>query len=571
MKTIDSHYHLGYAASLSVEGVKMHRETKIEYEKVSETLRFSAQQGVSYSVNKLVSVYTSREIAAGDLQSSCLNCLRASVQQGSDANLLGHVKYWASLWTECDCVIAGDLEATRALRFNIYHLLISANKHDSRVNIGAKTLSGEGYKGHVFWDTEIFMLPFFVYTQPATAKALLLYRFYTLAGAKKNASSNGFKGAQYAWESADSGLETTPKWTADRMHRIWTGEEEIHVTADVAYGVVTYLTATQDWDFFCDYGAEILFNTARFWMSRLEFNGDKDRYELSRVIGPDEFHEHVDNNIFTNWMARWNLCKAGEYYQRLKRDFPAKLIQLIVDLELNDKEADSWRDAADKIFIPFDHQGKLLEQFEGYFLRKEVPIVRWDDNNMPEYPEGYNHFNADETTLVKQPDVVMLMYVLPDEFSDEMKRVNYHFYEQRTLHKSSLSPSIHSIMGIEVGDTQKAEQYFLRSALVDLADNQGNTEWGIHAASAGGTWMSVVFGFGGFRVKNGQMTFKPWLPEAWQELRFKLKWRAAIVTVIVRTKEISFSLKAEQDTQEELIVCGHKVLLSSTTEITVPY
>ena len=239
-------------------------------------------------------------------------------------------------------------------------------------------------------------------------------------------------------------------------------------------------------------------------------------------------------------------------------------------LELRDEEVVHWGQMADKIFIPFDREKRLIEQFEGYFQRKEVPITHWDDNNMPVYPSGYDHFNADETTLLKQPDVVMLMYVLPDEFDDEVKRVNYDYYEQRTLHKSSLSPSMHSIMGIEVGDTEKAVQYFLRSAEVDLVDNQANTEWGIHAASTGGTWMCVVFGFGGFRVMNRQMTFKPWLPKGWDALRFKLKWRGNTLSVTIRSKDAVFYLSSEQPSSEEIVVSGQPLSVPSGQEVTIP-
>ena len=427
------------------------------------------------------------------------------------------------------------------MRFNAYHLLITANPNDHRANIGAKSLSGEGYKGHVFWDTEIFMLPFYIYTQPETAKALLMYRYHCLDAAKENAIKNGFKGAQYPWESADTGEEVTPKWTHDGKHRIWTGEEEIHITSDVVYGILTYLTATGDVDFFLDYGAEILFETARFWDSRLEHNAAEDRYELKRVIGPDEFHEHVDNNVFTNYLTQWNLEQAISWFAALESDHPEAFAKLTQKLGLTAQEVAGWKHKAERVYIPFDQEKKLIEQFEGYFGYKHVPITEWDANSMPVYPEGYDHFNADETTLVKQPDVIMLLYVLPDAFSDEIKRINYDYYEALTMHKSSLSPSIHCIMGIEAGDTTKALQYFERSAFVDLVDNQGNTDMGMHIASAGGTWMCVVFGFGGLRVKNGRLTFKPWLPEGWDNVSFRLQWRGESVGVTVGQEDIVFT------------------------------
>jgi kojibiose phosphorylase len=573
MKTLDRDHVLGYAAYLSLSGTSGSRTCRTDYEKISEVITFPAKQGNTYQLDKLVAIGTSRDMQAEMIQQQCTDWLQQAKAQGFDAVMQANAAFWAAKWEDCDCVIEGEgsADAQQAARFNIYHVLISANENDPKVNIGAKSLSGEGYKGHVFWDTEIFLLPFFIYTQPDTAKALLLYRYHCMEKAKENARANGFEGTQYPWESADTGEETTPKWTHDGTHRIWTGEEEIHITADVAYGVLTYLTATDDWDFFLDYGAEMLFNTARFWVSRLEYQEQDDHYELNRVIGPDEFHEHVDNNVFTNWLAKWNLQKAVELYQQLGSQHATAFTSLIAQLELLPEEVKDWEGKANKIYIPFDPQKKLIEQYEDYFKCKEVAITEWDENEMPVYPEGYDHFNALETTLVKQPDVIMLMYVLPDEFDDEIKRINYDYYEKRTMHKSSLSPSIHSIMGIEVGDTSRALQYFQRSAFVDLIDNQGNTDMGMHAASAGGTWMSLIFGFGGFRVKNQQLTFKPWLPDSWSKIHFKLKWRGDLINVTVTKDNVSFFRNSQKTTALEIEVTGKPVSLqpNQTVEIAI--
>ena len=212
-KTIDTGHHLAYAAALEVSGAEARRSHRLDYEKTTEVLSFDAHAGQTYSFDKLVAIYTSRDLATEKLKSTSIDALRAGREQGFAARLQAHVDSWASKWDSSDCVIDGDAAATHALRFNIYHLLIAANEHDPRANIGAKSMSGEGYKGHVFWDTEIFMLPFFIYTQPATARALLLYRYHTMSGALENAKNNGFKGAQYPWEAADTGVETTPKWT----------------------------------------------------------------------------------------------------------------------------------------------------------------------------------------------------------------------------------------------------------------------------------------------------------------------------------------------------------------------
>jgi kojibiose phosphorylase len=569
MKTIDTGVTIGYAAAPVGSVVPLRRTTEQGYEHIAERLEFAPLIGRTIRLDKLVTIYKSCDINHGEVRRHCLDDLAAHRAGGFDAAFDASRSAWSRKWADCDCSIVGDDDATRAARFNIYHLLITANENDPTVNIGAKSLSGEGYRGHVFWDTEIFMLPFYIYTQPATARALLLYRYNTLSGARENARKNGFQGAQYPWESADTGLETTPQWTPDGMHRIWTGEDEIHVSADVAYGVLTYVQATGDIGFMLDFGAEILFETSRFWVDRLEYVAEQDHYALTRVIGPDEFHEHVDNNAFTNRMAQWHLVQAARVHADLAKHQPQALAKVAGKLGLHPDEVDRWQTIADKILIPFDEGRSLIEQFEGYFALKEVPVTEWDPNDLPCYPVGYDHFNAGETTLLKQPDVVMLIYVLPDEFSDAVKKANYDFYEQRTLHKSSLSPAIHSIMGIEVGDPGRALQYFRRSAFVDLANNQGNTQDGMHAASAGGTWQSLVCGFGGFRVMHGRMTFKPWLPEEWSELRFRLKWRAKTLDVTVRHGEIAFLLQAPDETEESVIVFGETVRIAVGRSIVV--
>ncbi len=568
-ETLDTNIVIGMIAALDGSPNPVESVTSQDYERVAHQQSFEGSEGQSYTFDKLVAIYTSRDLNGAELSSKCLAALETAQAQGFDACVETSVAVWHDKWRACDCVVNGDSAATRALRFNIYHLLIAANENDPRVNVGAKSMSGEGYKGHVFWDTEIFLLPFYIFTQPRTARALLEYRYHTLPGAIQNARTNGYQGAQYAWESADTGVETTPKWTADGANRIWTGEEEIHVTACVAYGVISYVTATGDRQFLREYGAEILYQTSRYWVSRLEWNEGADRYELTRVIGPDEFHEHVDNNTFTNRMAKWHLEQAVKVFEDLSSEAGDQHQTLLAKLELSQDEVAKWARIAAKIYIPFDPERSLIEQFEGYFQLEDIPIVEWDENQMPCYPEGHDHFTLNGSMLLKQPDVVMLNYLLPDEFSDEIKAANYEFYEKRTMHKSSLSPAIHAIMGIEVNDMSSAHRYFERSAFVDLIDNQGNTQDGIHIASAGGTWQSLVCGFGGFRVKHGQMTFKPWLPRQWNDIQFTLAWQGDTVEVSIAHDICRFQYNAVEGSNIMIEVFGEPVTLSASQETIV--
>jgi len=512
-------------------------------ERSIEYFEFDGTENKTVVIDKFIITYTSRDVKKGLLKSTVEKELFAFAGEGIDKELQRHIEVYEELWSVADINIEGDEEADKALRFNIFHLMSSVNENDPMVSIAAKALHGEGYKGHVFWDTEIFMLPFFIYVHPKAAKTLLMYRYNMLDAARKNAALNGYKGAQYPWESADTGEEETPKWGFDYMGnpvRIWTGDLEHHITADIAFAVWEYFRATEDIEFMLNYGAEIIFETARFWVSRCEYVKELDRYEINNVIGPDEFHEHVDNNAYTNYLAKWNIKKGLELINMLKEKYPEHYHAISNKICLTNEEMEKWKEVEEKIYIPYDKDKKLIEQFEGYFDKKDYVIDKFDENNMPIWPEGVDITKLGDTQLIKQADVVMLMLLLGEEFDEETKRINYEYYEKRTMHKSSLGPSMYAIMGLKVGDHKNAYQSFMRSANVDLVDNQGNTKEGLHAASAGGTWQVAVFGFGGMEIdKEGALNINSWLPEKWDKLSYKVFWKGNLIEVIVTKQEVT--------------------------------
>ncbi|AIS52012.1 trehalose and maltose hydrolase [Thermoanaerobacter kivui] len=512
-------------------------EMSIEY------FEFDGTENKTVVIDKFIITYTSRDVKKGLLKSTVEKELFAFAGEGIDKELQRHIEVYEELWSVADINIEGDEEADKALRFNIFHLMSSVNENDPMVSIAAKALHGEGYKGHVFWDTEIFMLPFFIYVHPKAAKTLLMYRYNMLDAARKNAALNGYKGAQYPWESADTGEEETPKWGFDYMGnpvRIWTGDLEHHITADIAFAVWEYFRATEDIEFMLNYGAEVIFETARFWVSRCEYVKELDRYKINNVIGPDEFHEHVDNNAYTNYLAKWNIKKGLELINMLKEKYPEHYHAISNKICLTNEEMEKWKEVEEKIYIPYDKDKKLIEQFEGYFDKKDYVIDKFDENNMPIWPEGVDITKLGDTQLIKQADVVMLMLLLGEEFDEETKRINYEYYEKRTMHKSSLGPSMYAIMGLKVGDHKNAYQSFMRSANVDLVDNQGNTKEGLHAASAGGTWQVAVFGFGGMEIdKEEILNINPWLPEKWDKLSYKVFWKGNLIEVIVTKQEVT--------------------------------
>lgn len=540
MKTLDRPHHIGYASTLNILNSKTQILKTCDYEQTYHVANIQAKKGKTIHFEKLVSIFTTREIEKNKLPDACQVALNQGLDMSFNDRFSEHKKVWDNKWHDSDCVIVGDNQANKALRFAIYHLLIAANEFDPKTNIGAKSMSGEGYEGHTFWDTDIFTLPFYIYTQPTTAKSLVMYRYNTLKGAKGNAEASGYKGARYPWESADSGHEETPSWSADGKNRIWPGEEEIHITADVVRGMYTYFVATLDEDFMINHGSIVVFEASRFWASRLEYNKRKDRYELSSIIGPDEFHEHINNNVFTNWMAKWNLQKGVETFHWLKTQHPTIFQKLNQSLNITDEEIDIWQEIAKKVYILYDPDTKLLEEFEDYYKLRDVPITKWTEKGMPLYPEGLNDFNSGGTMLVKQADVIALLYILSDEFDEETKRINYDYYEPRTMHSSSLSMSMHAIMAISTRNVSKALRYFKNTAYVDLHDLKKSTATGVHIAAAGGTWQSIVCGYGGMRVRNRRLTFGPWLPQNWKEIKFKLKWHGDDLQVNIRHDEAEF-------------------------------
>lgn len=567
MQTIGTAITLASSSATSSSLTPDRSATECGYESVAHRAEYTVAARQTLVVDKLVSIVSSRVTA--DPAGRADRTLAVARAAGFDSCLRDTRAAWEELWADCDCRVDGDAAATHALRFGVYQLLIAANPDDPTVNIGAKSLTGEGYRGHVFWDTEVLMLPFFIYTQPATAVSLLRYRHHTLPGARQLAADSGVRGARYPWESADTGREECPMFTNDGLHRFWTRDEEIHVSADVAYGVLTYVTATRDHRFLLDHGAEILFETSRFWVDRTELDQATGRCSIKQVMGPDEFHSHVDDNAFTNQLARWSLTASAEVYDDLAERYPDELALIAAALRLEPHEVTRWRSVADALTYRPDPLQPVIEQFAGYFDLADVPITSWDDNDMPRYPEGYHHFNCEDTMLLKQPDVVMLLHMLPDDFDHDTKKANFEFYEARTLHKSSLSPAIHAIMGIEVGDATRAVQYFRRSAFVDLDDNQGNTAEGVHIASAGGTWQILVNGFAGFRVKNHQMTFNPWLPPEWEAIHFRLQWRGNSVDISISHTQATFTLHGPGGTTEDILVAGQPTSLTAEKPLSV--
>lgn len=467
---------------------------------------------------------------------------------GFDALLEDHIKAWEKLWKRADIVIKEAANLQQNLRFNIYHMLSCSHYDSGFSSIGARTLSGEGYRGHIFWDTEIFLMPFYLFNLPKTARNMLLYRYKRLQKARELAKKEGFRGAKFPWESADAGDEETPEWARDldrTIIKIYTHKMEHHITADISYAVYKYYVVTGDEKFMRDYGYEMMFEAARFWASRVTYNKRIKKYEINHAIGPDEFHTDVNNNAYTNMMAKWNLLTAEKLFNKARKE-KAFYKKLRGRLNLSEKEAKNWKRISSSIKLSVA-KNKVIEQFDGYFKLREVAVTQTDENGMPLLPRRLKVSGLGRTQLVKQADVLMLIDLLDDVFAAKTKAINYEHYIPRTLHQSSLSPSIHSKIACEAGDLNRAYNLFNVALRTDIGNLFGNTHEGIHAAALGGTWQAVVFGFAGVRVRKEVLHINPRIPRTWKKMIFSLQWRGSLVR-----------LELASDTIKMRIVSAHK-------------
>jgi beta-phosphoglucomutase family hydrolase len=463
------------------------------------------------AMRRLVSVFTSRD--GPDPRAAALGHVRARAQR-FDALMAAHEAAWAAFWQRADIRVPGRPSVEQALRFGSYHLRLPAGD-DPRVSIGARALTGRAYEGHVFWDVEIFMLPFHLHTDPARARTLLLFRHATLEGARRRARELGQRGACFAWESNIAGDDVTPTKivlkSSGKEIPIFTGRQQIHVTADVAYAVWRYWDATQDEDFLAGPGAQILFETARFWAGRTVPDGPRRR--IRDVVGPDEYHHGVTDNAYTNWMARFNLERAAWAAQRLN---------------VHAAEAQEWQGVAAALHCPQPGADGVIEQFEGFFELADHPLSRQERFKAP-VARLFDWERVNRMKVIKQADVLMLPMLFPDEFSDAVVAANYRYYEPLTDHGSSLSPAVHAAIAARLGFEDDAQRYWKESLWLDLSNKMDNSTLGIHAAAMGGTWQALVFGWLGVRFGDGGPRIDPLaaqrLPPSWRRVALTLAWR----------------------------------------------
>ena len=503
--------------------------------------------GGTLLAEKLVVMYTSRDNVTDPTKAAITHhqqLIETVPATNTSANpphiyeslLAQNEEAWSDFWDVADIILEGDEKAQLGLRFNLFQLRINASLYDDRYSIGAKGLTGFGYRGHVFHDTEIFMLPFFTYVLPNIARNLLMYRYHLLSAARQKAASAGYEGAQYPWESTLNGEETTPPAIihpeTGELIPVLNGFLEIHITASISHAVWTYWRVTGDDEFMRDYGAEILISTALFWASRVEKNQKLDQYEITNVIGPDEWHEHVDNNSFTNYMARQNIIYALHAIKWLYSTAPTKARDLEERFHLTAERLEYWKEITNKLHLPQNKETGRIEQFDGFF--KLLPFDQTEYKGRKDSYQGI--LGVEEVQhyqIIKQADVLMLLTVLLQEFDRHTKEINWNYYYPITDHDygSSLTPALHVILASELGHVTEAYDLFMKGALVDIENLRGNTPEGIHAACAGAVWQATILGFAGLRVTEEGYTTNPIWPNNWTRLAFKFRHKGQLESV----------------------------------------
>jgi trehalose/maltose hydrolase-like predicted phosphorylase len=536
--TRHSHVQLAQTMSFTSSSKGFEREAFDSDVAPGIRLRWKVAPGATVTAEKIVVMHTSRD-SDDPLKSALENHHNIMQSSGYDGLFARHKESWSDFWRNADIIIEGDDKAQRAIRYNIYQLRISASAHDSRYSIAAKGLTGFGYLGHIFHDTENFMLPFFIYIQPSIARNLLLYRYHLLPAAREKARQNGFEGAQYPWESTLDGKDATPETIIHPELRVLISvphaRRELHITADIAYRVWQYWYMTGDDVFVREYGAELLLSTAMFWASRAERHPERHDYEFNDVVGPDEWHEHANNNAFTNYMARWNIQAGLNILAWLRATAPGKAGELTRQLDLTTARLDHWRDVVSGIRIPQDKQTGLIEEFEGFFQLEPLDQEAYAGRTTS-YQGILGMDPVQRYRIVKQADVLMLLTLMHEDFSLETKRVNWDYYFPITDHEygSSLTPALHVILACELGLIDTAYELYMIGALTDLEDLRLNAASGIHEACCGAVWQATVLGFAGLRVTDEGYTTSPSWPNGWTRLAFTFQHKGESISVDLR-------------------------------------
>lgn len=551
------HVCTGMQYSLEQGGKKLTVQAKANLrEKYADNvITTELKQGIPLVIYKYAVVLSSENHPKEKMVAHAKTKLKNLIDTGFDTLLSNHIHVWAHKWEECDITIDGDVAAQQGIRFNIFQLTQTYTGEDERLNIGPKGFTGEKYGGSTYWDTEAYCLPFFLSTaEPKVGRNLLVYRYKHLGKAIENAKKLGFKdGAAFYPFVTMNGEECHNEWEITF--------EEIHRTSAMAYAIRDYIDYTGDKHYLVEYGLEVLIGIARFWNQRVNWSDDKGKFVILGVTGPNEYENNVNNNWYTNYLGAWTLRFANQSVEYVKSADPKRFAEIVAKTNFQEKaETDRWRHIVENMYYPYDPKRKVILQQDG-FLDKE--LIRVKDLKPEDRPlnQKWSWDRILRSCFIKQADVLQGIYLFEDDFDNETIRRNYDFYEPMTVHESSLSPCVHVILASKIGYKEQAYDMYLRTARLDLDDYNNDTEEGCHITSMAGTWMSVVKGFGGMRVRNGMLHFTPFIPDQWKSYSFRLEFRDRVLKVKV-TSGGKVETKLEHGEPLEIVVNGQSLMLS---------
>ncbi|MFW0738330.1 glycoside hydrolase family 65 protein [Flavobacterium sp. T12S277] len=478
-------------------------------------------------------------------------CIKTAVALGYDTLLQNQIEAWSKIWEMSDITIDGDVKAQQGIRFNIFQLNQTYLGKDSRLNIGPKGFTGEKYGGSTYWDTEAYCIPFYMATKDQqVARNLLTYRFNQLDKAIENAKDNlGFKNG--------AALYPMVTMNGEECHNEWEiTHEEIHRNGAIAFAIYNYHRFTGDYSYIPEKGLEVLIGIARFWHQRASFSKEKNQYVILGVTGPNEYENNINNNFYTNYIAKWCIDYAEEQIKKVAAEYPSDHKRIIEKVTLSAAEIAEWKKVAGNMYFPTSEELGIYLQQDGFLDKDLVPVKDLDRSQRP-INQKWSWDRVLRSPYIKQADVLQCFYFFEDHFSKEELKRNFEFYESFTVHESSLSPCVHSIQAAVLDKMDMAYTFYLRTSRLDLDDYNKEVEEGCHITSMAGTWMSIVEGFGGMRVKNDQLHFAPKIPKEWKGYSFKINFRNQILKVAVNHNETTFTVDGDQDLT--IVVNGNPV------------
>jgi maltose phosphorylase len=548
-----------YTLELNGEALQLEPEVVQKEDYVSNRISLELGQGEEAILYKYVSVLSSMNHKPEEMVSTGINILIEAMAAGFDSLFREHTAVWKDNWDHSDIVIEGDTAAQQGIRFNIFQLNQTYTGKDERLNIGPKGFTGEKYGGSTYWDTEAYMIPFYLSTaSEEVARNLLVYRYRHLEKAIENAEKLGFKDG--------AALYPMVTMNGEECHNEWEITfEEIHRNGAIAYAIYNYIRYTGDTAYLAAYGLEVLIAISRFWKQRITWSDERGKYVMLGVTGPNEYENNVNNNWYTNKMASWTMAYTLDALKLVEGNDRAAYKRILEKTGLDPVEdQEAWLHILDKLHFPVDQKSGVFLQQDG-FMDKEQRMAA--DLDPAERPIN-QHWSWDRilrSCFIKQADVLQGIFVFEDEFDLKTIERNFDFYEPRTVHESSLSPCVHSILAARLGRAEKAYEMYLRTSRLDLDDYNNEVDEGLHITSMGGTWMSVIYGFGGMRIREGLLSFEPLLPGDWTSLSFKVLYRGRTLKVLVDKEKAHIeNLKGEA---VELYLAGAKVQLEAKASL----